>query len=171
MLTEIFDYQLSREQQVQGDLNLPADLQAVESSIGNVASSIDTILRKLSAILCRAFNPPITAVRFDDERKPGLSNLCLGLATARAGTELMGSHVDEDLLTITFYNESFLEVQDKETGEWKLVEAIMNMPLVNIGDTFQEASNGRLHAPNHRVKQTERQIDLIMYDLNGSPNC
>lgn len=80
----------------------------------------------------------------------------------------MPSHLDEDLLTITFYDESFLEVQDKETGEWKLVEAFMHMPLVNIGETFQKASKGRFHAPFHRVKQTERQIDLIMYDLNDS---
>lgn len=168
MLTKSSNLQLSREQQVRGELKLPADLQTVEANVENVASSIDAILRKLSEMLCKSFDPSNNAVNIDNTKNPGLSNLCLGLATATAGTELMGSHLDEDLLTITFYDESFLEVQDKDTGEWKLVEAFMNMPLVNIGETFQKVSNGRFHAPFHRVKQTKRQIDLIMYDLNDS---
>lgn len=169
MLTKSSNLQLSREQQVRGELKLPADLQTVEAKVENVAAFIDAILRKLSEMLCNSFDPPNAAVNIVNTKSPGLSNLCLGLATATAGTELMSSHLDEDLLTITFYEESFLEVRDKVTGEWRLVEAFMNMPIVNIGETFQKVSNGRFHAPFHRVKQTKRQIDLIMYDLNDSP--
>ena len=151
---------------MQGALNLPDDLQTVDAELEQVASFTDAVLKDLSTLLCKSLNPPIEKVVLGDSKDPGLSNLCLGLATASAGTSLMGSHLDEDLLTITFYNEPFLEVLERTTQEWKVVEVFENLPIVNVGDSFLKASNGRLYAPYHRVKQTQREINLIMYDFN-----
>lgn len=158
--------QLSREEQIQGTLNLPTDLQKVEANLANVASSTDAVLRDLSMLLCKSLDPPVPTAVVDNPKNPGRSNMCLGLATAPAGTSLMGSHLDEDLLTITFYDEPFLEVLERTSQEWKLVEVFENLPIVNIGDSFQSVSNGRLFTPFHRVKQSQREINLVMYDLN-----
>ncbi|KAL7919274.1 hypothetical protein ACQKWADRAFT_301914 [Trichoderma austrokoningii] len=159
---------LSREEQIQGCLTLPKDLQAVEPQVSNVSSQIDTILRNTSTLLCQNIDPPIATKVVDDPTSTGLSNLCLGISAAKAGTPVMGEHLDEDLLTLTFYDEPFLEVLDRQTQEWKVVDVCEHLPIVNVGDRFQSFSEGRLHAPLHRVKQTPNQIDLIMYDLDAS---
>ncbi|KAI4264855.1 MAG: hypothetical protein L6R42_000060 [Xanthoria sp. 1 TBL-2021] len=157
---------LSREEQIQGNLSLPADLQAVEARLANVVSFNDSVLRDISTLLCKSLDPPIAVAAIKDPKNPGLSNLCLGLAAAPAGTPLLGSHLDEDMLTITYYDEPFLEVLDTTSEEWRVVEVFENLPIVNVGDRFPEASNDRLYAPLHRVVQTPREINLIMYDLN-----
>lgn len=126
----------------------------------------DSVLRDLSTLLCTSLDPPVTVAAIKDPKNPGLSNLCLGLAAAPAGTPLLGSHLDEDMLTITYYDEPFLEVLDPISQEWSVVQVLENLPIVNVGDRFQEASNDRLHAPLHRVVQSSREINLIMYDLN-----
>ncbi|PTB62254.1 hypothetical protein BBK36DRAFT_1172810 [Trichoderma citrinoviride] len=159
---------LSREEQVQGCLALPKDLQAVEAKVSNVSSRIDAILRHLSMLLCQNLDPPVATKVVDDPNSTGLSNLCLGISAAKAGTPVMGEHLDEDLLTLTFYDEPFLEVLDRQTQTWKLVDVLEHLPIVNVGDRFQGFSDGRLHAPLHRVKQTPNEIDLIMYDLDAS---
>jgi isopenicillin N synthase-like dioxygenase len=117
-------------------------------------------------MLCGLLDPPIPTACADDPGKPGISNVCLGLANGSPGTSLIGSHLDDDLLTITFYDEPFLEVLDERDQQWKLVDVCENLPIVNVGNTLQTASNNVLHAPFHRVVQTQRDINLIMYDLN-----
>ncbi|UKZ68811.1 uncharacterized protein TrAtP1_009830 [Trichoderma atroviride] len=159
---------LSREEQVQGCLALPKDLQAVEPKVSNVSSRIDAILRDISMLLCQNLDPPIATKVVDNPSSTGLSNLCLGISAAKAGTPVMGEHLDEDLLTLTFYDEPFLEVLDRQAQTWKVVDVLEHLPIVNVGDRFQSFSDGRLHAPLHRVKQTPNQIDLIMYDLDAS---
>ena len=151
---------------MQGALDLPDDLQTVNAELEGMVSFTDAVLKDLSILLCKSLDPPIKKVVLDDSRAPGLSNLCLGLATAPAGTSLMGSHLDEDLLTITFYDEPFLEILERTTQEWKTAEVFENLPIVNVGDNFRKASNGRLYAPYHRVKQTPREINLVMYDFD-----
>jgi isopenicillin N synthase-like dioxygenase len=158
--------QLSREEQIQGQLSLPADLQAVEARLAKVVSFNDSVLRDLSTLLCTSLNPPLKVAAINDPKNPGLSNLCLGLAAAPAGTPLLGAHLDEDMLTITYYDEPFLEVLDPTSQEWRVVEVFENLPVVNVGERFQEASNDRFHAPLHRVVQSPNEINLIMYDLN-----
>ncbi|KAK1239271.1 hypothetical protein MKX07_008759 [Trichoderma sp. CBMAI-0711] len=159
---------LSREEQVQGCLALPKDLQAVEAKVSNVCSRIDAILRHLSMLLCQNLDPPIATKYLDDPNSTGLSNLCLGISAAKVGTPVMDEHLDDDLLTLTFYDEPFLEVLDRQAQMWKAIDVSEHLPIVNVGDRFQAFSDGRLHAPLHRVKQTPNEIDLIMYDLDAS---
>ena len=165
-MTECLVLQLSREEQIQGNLSLQTDLQAVEARLANVFSCNDSVLRDLCTFLCKSLDPPIAPAAIKDPKNPGLSNLCLGLAAAPAGTPLLGSHLDEDMLTITYYDDPFLEVLDSTSEEWKVVEVLENLHILNVGDRFLKASNERLHAPLHRVVQSPREINLIMYDLN-----
>ncbi|KAL7932144.1 hypothetical protein V8C35DRAFT_308584 [Trichoderma chlorosporum] len=159
---------LMREEQIRSSLVLPKDLQGVETKINNVSSRIDAILRDISKMLCQNLDPPIATKDVDDPSSAGPSNLCLGISAAKAGAQVMEEHVDQDLLTLTFYDEPFLEVLDRQAQSWKLVDVFDNLPIVNVGTRFQSTSDGRLHAPLHRVKQTPNQIDLIMYDLYAS---
>ncbi|KAK4219668.1 hypothetical protein QBC37DRAFT_367780 [Rhypophila decipiens] len=170
---------LSRQQQKEGTLPLPPVLEAVSFQLDEIASFTDRVLNRLSTIIYNSHHllgsPEVfkREIILDSEttnKHPEISNLCLGLATAPKMTELMPAHLDEDLLTLTFYDEPFLEVQDRHTQEWKLVNTCVDgvgnhMPIVNVGETFQEVSGGKLHAPFHRVKMTEREIDLVMYDF------
>lgn len=127
---------------------------------------MDDKLRELSLLLCKSLDPPISTEIVQEPWNPGRSNLCLGLAAAPAGTPLVDRHVDSDLLTMTFYDEPFLEVQQPTTGEWKVVDIGENLPIVNIGTSFQRASENRLRAALHGVRQSEKEINLIMYDLH-----
>ncbi|KAI0201863.1 hypothetical protein F4808DRAFT_424082 [Astrocystis sublimbata] len=156
---------LPREDQIRGKLDLPKDLQPVGDQLETVASFNDAILRDLSRLLCQTLDPAIPATVVEGMKGPGISHMCLGSATAPVGTSLMPSHIDSDLLTLTYYDEPFLEVQDRETQEWKAVDVCDNHPIVNVGGTFQKLSNGQLYTPWHRVKQSPRPIDLVMYDL------
>ncbi|GJC90928.1 hypothetical protein ColLi_13766 [Colletotrichum liriopes] len=143
-------------------------LRPVEAELFELATIVDHILRQLSVLLCESLDPPIPTKVVPDGQEPGRSNMCLGLAVATPGTSLMERHVDSDLLTLTLYDEPFFEVQQPETGEWKVVDVCGNQPIVNIGRSFQEVSNNRLHAPLHGVRQSESDINLIMYDKYGS---
>jgi isopenicillin N synthase-like dioxygenase len=157
---------MSRQQHLSNTLRLPPDLQTVSEGISSLFTYNDTVLRTVAQKLNTNASPPLEAVNYSDPTNPGDSNMCLGIASARAGMEILGDHLDEDILTITYYDEPFLEVQDRKTGEWGLVDVNEHMPIVNVGDELQKASKGRFYAPPHRVVQSPKEINLVMYDLN-----
>ncbi|KAH7656083.1 Iron/ascorbate family oxidoreductases protein [Dioscorea alata] len=65
--------------------------------------------------------------------------------------EGLGSHTDMTMLSILFQNQvSGLQIQTKD-GEWIPVEISPDSFTVMAGDSFLAWSNGRLHAPWHRV--------------------
>ena len=157
---------LSRQQHLSNTLRLPPDLQTVSDGISSLFTYNDTVLRTIAQKVSTNASPPLKAVNYSDPTNPGDSNMCLGIASARAGMEILGDHLDEDILTITYYDEPFLEVQDRKTGEWGLVDVNEHMPIVNVGDELQKASEGKFYAPPHRVVQSPKEINLVMYDLN-----
>ncbi|PVI02291.1 hypothetical protein DM02DRAFT_702509 [Periconia macrospinosa] len=159
---------LGREEYVQGTLDLPEDLHPVADKVANTSAFIDNVLRELGIGLCKSMDPPVPAALHDPEN-PGLSNLYLAISKVRPGTFIMPSHLDDGFLTLTFYDEPFLEVLDRATQEWKLVEVNEHMPIVNAGEELQRNSNDRLYAPLHRCYQGPNEIDLIMFDLFESP--
>jgi hypothetical protein len=156
------ELQISRREQVEGALDLPAALGAVESELSSVAAFSDTILRDISTALLNAVDFPLSIAALTDPGNPGQSNLCLGLATAALGTTLMPSHIDGDILTVTYYEEPFLEVLEPTTQEWVLVRVCEGLLLINVGEKLQQASHGRLKATLHRVKQCPAEIDLVI---------
>lgn len=149
-------------------LDLPTALLPVEDKVSSSSEFIDTLLRQLGTRLCSAMEPPVPA-RLDDAANPGLSNLYLAISKVERGKFIMTSHRDDGFLTLTFYDEPFLEVLDRETEEWKLVDVNKHMPIVNVGEELEANSKGRLHAPYHQCYQGDNEIDLIMFDLFESP--
>lgn len=165
--------QLSREEHIRGTLDLPEALQPVAAKVASTSGFVDAVLRDVGTTLCKAMDPPVAAAAAVlDAERPGDSYLTLAISRARAGTCLVPSHADEGFLTLTFYDEPFLEVLDRATHEWRLVpvhDHEHHMPIVNVAEELQRRSNGRLHAPLHRVEQGRNEIDLVMYDLYESP--
>jgi isopenicillin N synthase-like dioxygenase len=162
---------LSRKQHLSNTLRLPPDLQTVSDRISSLFTLNDMILRQIAEKLSTKTSPLLKAHTYSDPTNPGDSNMCLGIASARAGLEILGDHLDEDILTITYYDEPFLEVQDRKTGVWGLVDVNDHMPIVNVGDELQKASEGKFYAPPHRVVQSPKEINLIMYDLNAGASA
>ncbi|OIW29213.1 para-aminobenzoate synthase [Coniochaeta ligniaria NRRL 30616] len=161
---------LGREEHVTGMLDLPQDLHPVADKVASTSTFIDALLRELGTILCTSMDPPVPAV-LDQPDKPGLSNLYLAISKAKRGTFIMTTHTDDGFLTLTFYNEPFNEVLDRETNEWKRVDVNRHMPIVNVGDQLQKNSGDKLYSPIHRCYQDENEIDLIMFDLFESPRA
>ncbi|ETS76972.1 hypothetical protein PFICI_10846 [Pestalotiopsis fici W106-1] len=161
---------LGREEKVQNTLDLPTDLHPVSEKVASTSDFIDNVLRELGTAVCKSMDPPVPAA-LDDPGNPGLSNLYLAISKVKPGSFIMPSHLDDGFLTLTFYDEPFLEVLDRTTQEWKLVEVNKNMPIVNAGEELQRNSNDRLYAPLHRCYQGPNEIDLIMFDLFESPRA
>ena len=154
---------------MQGALTLPKELQAVEFELSSIATMTDAVLRNICAALGTQATPKISTATTYNEKKPGSSGLCLGLATAQSGAAILGRHTNEGMLTIVFFNEPILEIQDRLTQQWKEIPVNGRLPVVYVGESLQKASNGQFHAPVHRFKQSESQIDFVMYDLYEAP--
>ncbi|KAK4652448.1 hypothetical protein QC762_0073200 [Podospora pseudocomata] len=161
---------LGRKEQMAGDRSqLPEALQLVADKVKNVSSFIDKILREIGMTLASSMDERFPA-SLQDATRPGQSHLTLGISKARAGTPLMDGHTDDGFLTLTFYEEPFLEVLDRSTNEWKLVEVNRNMPILNVAAQSAKNSGGRLYNPWHRVKMGENEINLVMFDLFEDSN-
>ncbi|XP_074585531.1 putative 2-oxoglutarate-dependent dioxygenase AOP1 [Curcuma longa] len=69
----------------------------------------------------------------------------------------LNAHVDSNMLTIVCqYQVDGLEVQTRD-GEWIQAVSQPNSFSVMLGESFRAWSNGRLHAPLHRVRVTGQQ--------------
>ncbi|WMV08039.1 hypothetical protein MTR67_001424 [Solanum verrucosum] len=83
---------------------------------------------------------------FNKYRKPTRDESGIGLAP----------HTDKNILTILFQIQvNGLQIQ-KDNGQWVDVEFSPNSFLVLVGDVFKAWTNGRLHAPIHRVLMSRK---------------
>lgn len=126
----------------------------------------DVVLRDIFKLLCTSLDPPAPTSAVSNPKNPGKSNLGLGLAAAPMGTSLMSSHADDGILTILYYDVPFLEILEPASQEWKLVEVVEGLQVVNVGEDFRKLSGGRLKAALHRVTQAEGENHLIIYYLH-----
>ncbi|KAJ4847827.1 hypothetical protein Tsubulata_011781, partial [Turnera subulata] len=63
-----------------------------------------------------------------------------------------GDHTDKNITTVLYQNEvNGLEVQTKDGDQWIRVKPSPDSFIVQIGDSFQAWTNGRLLAPIHHV--------------------
>ena len=72
------------------------------------------------------------------------------------GSVILKRHTDFGLITFLWYDEVTTQVpvydgQGVETEEWAAVPVVEGAILVNIADSLQERSGGRLHSTVHRV--------------------
>jgi len=62
-------------------------------------------------------------------------------------------HTDSGTFTITFTNQWGLHVYLPEAKRWAFAAPVPGCGLVNVADSLQRLSGGRLHSPLHRVTQ------------------
>ncbi|XP_020600074.1 probable 2-oxoglutarate-dependent dioxygenase AOP1.2 [Phalaenopsis equestris] len=93
------------------------------------------------------------------------------------GTNLaLPSHKDPNFVSIICpHGVEGLEVEAAGAtgGEWIRTTNMTNSFIVLVGEAFKAWSNGRLHAPNHRVKlknETERRYAVIFSTLPSATN-
>ncbi|XP_024969851.1 probable 2-oxoglutarate-dependent dioxygenase AOP1 [Cynara cardunculus var. scolymus] len=84
----------------------------------------------------------------------------------------LDSHADTSILTILHQNGiQGLEIRTKD-GDWLTVNVSPNSFVVMAGESFNVLSNGRLHAPFHRVvmndKKTRLSVGLFSLPKIGS---
>ncbi|KAK7245328.1 hypothetical protein RIF29_40168 [Crotalaria pallida] len=76
------------------------------------------------------------------------------------------SHRDKGVLTILCENDvRGLQVQSKTTGEWIEIKIPKEGFVVFVGDVLKAWSNGRLHAPSHRVMVSEERYSVGVFAL------
>lgn len=99
--------------------------------------------------------------------KPSESGLKLALISDKAQVgELIGAeHTDSGLITLLFYDAPTLELPVHGTSDWQLVKPIKGCAIVNIADSLQRESGGRLFSPRHRVVQPEGENLSALYLL------
>lgn len=69
----------------------------------------------------------------------------------------LGAHSDSNIVTILYQNQDGLEIQTKD-GIWIPVSTSPDSFVVMAGDSFTAWSNGRVHAPEHRVMMTGSEV-------------
>ncbi|KAG1354747.1 2-oxoglutarate-dependent dioxygenase-related family protein [Cocos nucifera] len=69
----------------------------------------------------------------------------------------LGAHSDSNVVTILYQNQDGLEIQTKD-GRWIPVSTSPDSFVVMAGDSFTAWSNGRVHAPEHRVMMTGSEV-------------
>ncbi|KAI3716305.1 hypothetical protein L6452_23543 [Arctium lappa] len=83
----------------------------------------------------------------------------------------LDAHTDKSMITILHQNQvGGLEVQTK-SGDWMKIKLSPNSFIVMVGDSFYAWTNGRLHAPIHRVKSASRVEDRYSLALFSIPKA
>lgn len=63
------------------------------------------------------------------------------------------THTDNGTLTLLWSTEQSSQIQDPQTGEWGWVRQGKGQVLVNIANSLQNQTGGRLHSCVHKVAQ------------------
>ncbi|CAN4123190.1 unnamed protein product [Withania somnifera] len=81
----------------------------------------------------------------------------------------LARHTDKNILTILSQIQvNGLQMQ-RENGQWVDVEFSPNSFLVLVGDVFEAWTNGRLHAPIHRVLMSQKNQERFSIGLFTFP--
>ncbi len=63
------------------------------------------------------------------------------------------THTDSGTLTVVFSDEWSTQIEHPETKVWAFCEPKKGLPLINVADSLQAHSGGKLHSCRHRVTQ------------------
>ncbi|KAL2067239.1 hypothetical protein VTL71DRAFT_1663 [Oculimacula yallundae] len=63
------------------------------------------------------------------------------------------THTDDGTFTLLFYKDWSINTLLPDTNSWAFTAPIEGCALVNVANSLQRLSNGKLHSPKHRVTQ------------------
>lgn len=157
---------MSREEELNGKLELPGELQPVATQLANISNFTDTALRDMYRTLCKSASPPISTVAAESPKAPNYTNLTLGFSLEEPGAFLIPEHADSGLITLLYYDLPSLEILEPVTGDWEIVQPRPGLQVCYIGKHFSDTSSGRFKAAAHRVVNPETGWALVVYLLH-----
>ncbi|KAF3940183.1 hypothetical protein ABW19_dt0203432 [Dactylella cylindrospora] len=147
-------FEMAYDELVKGDLILPdllnSNLHTMKDFSEICHNAAVTMLQALSTTL--SAEPSFEAHHRKSELSDSGLKLVFEPCIESASEVVENKHTDSGTLTILFYDEWGLHVQLPD-GEWGYVEPISGCAVVNVADSLQKLSGGRLRSPVHRVTQ------------------
>ncbi|KAI1387678.1 uncharacterized protein F4822DRAFT_430424 [Hypoxylon trugodes] len=152
-------FEISRDEEIQGERRLPPILDVYKTQISGMSSICDTAARDLTSALCSSLMPGTSFnVIPENESDTGIK-LCLVNGEVPAWDEVAEPHTDFGIVTLVFCDFPSLELVTSHDGSgkpnWALIEPLEGCALVNVADTLQSRTNNALYSPLHRVVQPE----------------
>lgn len=151
--------QISREEMLQGTLVLPKPLAEQAALFERFTSLCHTVGLTLLTNLSDALNLKDTN-RFeshhrDNAKIPNETGLKLLYDPTKSKLSESGdnTHTDGGTFTLVFGTDWGIKLEHPETKEWGFVEPRAECALVNVADSLQALSGGKLHSCRHRVTQ------------------
>ncbi|KAG9232097.1 hypothetical protein BJ875DRAFT_381436 [Amylocarpus encephaloides] len=90
--------------------------------------------------------------RVDQPSDTGLK-LVLHPSLARLSDEVDSLHTDSGTLTLLFYQDWGIHAFLPDSNLWGFTAPLEGCALINVANSLQRLSGGRLHSPKHRVTQ------------------
>lgn len=84
------------------------------------------------------------------------------------------THTDTGMLTLLWCPQLSSQILDPRTNEWSWVEPVEGHVLVNVANTLQSMTRGRLHSCVHRVSQPTDRVEkrhMLSYYLRPAATC
>ena len=106
-----------------------------------------------SILMLNAFNPAWVDLHRDDH--PSDTGLKFISEPSLDKRSEVGdwTHTDSGTLTMLFYDAWGLETYLEAVDQWAWIPPQDGCVVVNVADSLQKLSKGRLHSPKHRVAQ------------------
>ncbi|KAJ6259924.1 Oxidoreductase vrtI [Drechslerella dactyloides] len=147
-------FEMAYDELVKGDLKLPETLHHSRYTMkyfSEICHSAGlTILRSLSIALPASL-PFEDAHRKGKSSDSGLKIISEPCIEDRSKV-IENKHTDSGSLTFSFYNDWGIHVQLRD-GSWGYTAAVEGCAVINVADSLEWLSDGKLRSPLHRVTQ------------------
>ncbi|KAH8148298.1 uncharacterized protein LAJ45_07751 [Morchella importuna] len=145
-------FEIARDELVQKTLVLPAVFANDAEHFEQFTTMSHEIAHTMLAILSEELNIAFGESNRDD--KPSDTGLKLATSPLRESLSDIteNKHTDSGTLTIQFCEQWGTQLQMPD-GKWAFVQARDGCALVNVADSLQRLSGGKLHSCLHRVTQ------------------
>jgi len=154
-------YEIARDDFVQGKWTSPATIEPEKERVGRTLTTMNEIAQKIFKELLAGVEETMPELS-DDPTIPSDTALKLLYKPPihDVGQVILPRHTDFGILTLLWYDELTTQVpvydaEGKETDEWLDVPVVPGAILVNVSDSLQDATGGKLHSTVHRVKCPE----------------
>ena len=148
---------MAYDELVEGKLELPSALSMEIDIFKRFSQQCNSICETLLSSLSNALELPLED-RFERHHRKGQPSdsglkLIYEPSVPRKADVRENKHTDSGTLTLLFYKQWGLSVYLPGEMKWAFTALKPGCVLVNVADSLQRMSGGKLHSPLHRVTQ------------------
>lgn len=150
-------YEIARDDFKLGKWTFPATIEPQKDRIVRALETMNGVSQTILAELCAALDLSLPELS-DDPTIPSDTafKLLFKPPIHEVGQVVLPRHTDFGMITLLWYDEvttqlPFYDENGKETDQWGNLPVVEGTILVNMSDSLQERSGGRLHSTVHRV--------------------